>query len=127
MPSMSMPLNPATLGAMRPAPPTASTPSPSATPSGPGIPPGLMQGLASRPGGMPSPNPYQGNQNPGDFVTPAPFNPILALTLLSQAGMLPSAGSAAGRGPVGGFGVGGGNPGLNPRQKNPYTGGFPTR
>jgi hypothetical protein len=74
-----------------------------------------------------NPYAYPGNQNPGAFVTPAPFNPTLALTLLSQSGTLPSAGSAAGRGPVGGFGVGGGNPGLNPRQKNPYTGGFPTR
>jgi hypothetical protein len=122
MPSMSMPLNPTTLGAMRPSP----TPAP--TQSAPSGPPGLLAGLnPGMRGGQGSPNPFQGNQNPGEFVTPAPFNPILALTLLSQAGMLPSAGSAAGRGPVGGFGVGGGNPGLNPRQKNPYTGGFPTR
>jgi hypothetical protein len=79
-----------------------------------------------RPFGMGAPNPYQGNQNPGAFVTPAPFNPLLALTLLSQSGALPGGGGAiGGRGPIGGFGAA--DPKVNPRSRNPYISGFAGR
>lgn len=80
---------------------------------------------------------FQGQQNPGPYAQPAAFNPLLALTLLSQAGQMgggarsratmpmPSQGQQMQTpGPVGGFGVGMSAPGLQPRPRNPYVAGF---
>ena len=134
MPSITAPLHPTQLASLNPA---MSSPAPTQAPqnSGPSGHPNMLAALNPRmappsaPGMAPTANPYAytGNQNPGAFVTPAPFNPMLAMTLLSQNGALSgtSGGTTSGRGPVGGFGVGTSpNPLLNPRSKNPYVGGF---
>ena len=102
--------------------------SPFAAPMGP---PDQLMGLT--PGSMPpSPqagaaNPFQGNQNPGEFITPAPFNPLLAQILLGRqsqhgqyGGPMPSFPMMP-RGPMGAFGLA--PESQRPRsQRNPYRG-----
>lgn len=105
MPQMSLPLNPSILQGLRP-------------PGG---------GMGARPPmpqqGMQGANPFMGSQNPGAFAQPAPFNPLLALTLLGQrGGMMPPPGAGQGasgllqRGPMGSFG-------LTPEKERPRSGG----
>lgn len=131
MPQLSLPLHPQMLaglsdgGSRQPggAPPFPPQMLPPGVARGTS-PPGQLAGL--RPGGQMQPaggNPFMGSQNPGAFGTPAPFNPLLAQTLLGQRGGMPGMGSGAPmlpRGPMGAFG-------LTPERQRPRSAGNPYR
>ena len=95
------------------APPPSPMPSsaPSSAPSKPVVHPGQL-GQIRNGGGLPGPgvppgpppaNPFPGQQNPGAFAQPAPFNPLQALMQLSgQLGIARSP-MLMPRGPFGAF------------------------
>lgn len=85
---------------------------------------------ALRPGGAPAnpnPNPYQGTNNPGMYAQPAPFNPLLAQTLLARLGGgmggQSMGGPVFGRGPLGSFGATPESERPRAQRPNPYRGG----
>ena len=81
----------------------------------------LNPNLPPAPGGGGA-NPFQGNQNPGAFTTPAPFNPLLAQTLLGQRGspILHGYPPIMPRGPMGGFGLAPDSQRPRGQRANPY-------
>jgi hypothetical protein len=134
---MSMPLHPQMLAGMGASMPAGAPEGGSRMPGMPppplsAFPPGVARGamppgqLAGfQPGAQMQPaggNPFMGNQNLGQFGTPAPFNPLLAQILMGQrGGGMPSGGGmgapgAMPRGPMGSFG-------LTPERQRPKSAG----